>query len=78
MILLCVLIRDVNGAGRVRVVAFPYLTRWINICPVLVPISVGYPLCGYTPIFFIFTSIHGYLQNCLKNKYLIINSNKIK
>jgi len=55
-----VLIRDVNGAGRVRVVAPPYPTRWINIYPVLVPISVRYPLCGYPPIFFISVGIHGY------------------
>jgi len=50
--------RDVNGAGRVRVVVPPYPTRWINICPV--PISVGYPLCGYPTIFFISAGIHEY------------------
>ena len=73
--------RDVNGAGRVRVVALPYPTRWINICPVPIPISVGYPLCGYPSIFFISTGIHGYpwiFANIFKNKYLIITSNKIK
>jgi len=32
--------RDVNGVGRVRVVAPPYPTRWINIRPVPVSISV--------------------------------------
>jgi len=53
-------IRDVNRAGRVRVVAPPYPTHWINICPVPVSISVGYPLCGYPPIFFIFAGIRGY------------------
>jgi len=52
--------RDVNGAGRVRVVAHSYPTRWINIRPVPVPISVGYPLCGYLSIFFIPADIHGY------------------
>jgi len=52
--------RDVNGAGRVRVVALPYPTRWINIYPVPVSISVGYPLCGYPSTFFIFAGIHGY------------------
>ena len=69
---------DVNGAGRVRVVALPYPTRWINIFSVSVPIFVEYPLCGYPPIFFISTGTRGYLQNYLKNKYLIINLNKIK
>ena len=52
--------RDVNGAGRVRVVAPPYPTRWINIRPVPIPISVGYLLCGYPFIFFISADIHGY------------------
>ena len=45
------MIRDVNGAGRVRVVVPPYPTRWINICLVPVSISVGYPLC-VTSLFF--------------------------
>ena len=49
--------RDVNGVGRVRVVVLPYPTRWINICPVPVPIFFGYP-----PIFFISAGIHGYPQ----------------
>ena len=53
---------NVNGAGRVRVVAPPYPTCWINICPVPVPISVGYPLCGYPPIFLISVGIHEYLR----------------
>ena len=70
--------RDVNGADKVQTL---YPTRWINICSVPVLISVGYPLCRYPPIFFISAGIHvhrGYLQNYFKNKYLIINSNKIK
>jgi len=54
-------LRDVNEAGRVRVVASPYPT-WINICPVPVFISVRYPLCRYPPIFFISAGIHGYLN----------------
>jgi len=64
---------DVNGAGRVR--------GYINICLIPVFIFVGYSLCGYPSIFSysrISTGTHGYLQNYLKNKYLIINSNKIK
>jgi len=32
--------KDINGTGRVRVVALPYATRWINIRLVPVPISV--------------------------------------
>jgi len=55
-----VISRDVNGAGRVRVVVPPYPTRWKNICPVPVSISVGYLLCGYLSIFFISAGIHGY------------------
>jgi len=58
--------RDVNGAGRVRVVVPPYHTRSINIRPVLVPISV---MC--VPAYFF--HIRGYpltvtrgLQNYLK------------
>jgi len=54
------MVRDINGPGRVRIVAPPYPTRWINIRHVPVPISVGYPLCGYLSIFFISTGIHGY------------------
>ena len=53
-------IRDINGAGRILVVAPSHSTRWINIHPVPVPISVGYPLYGYPYIFFIFAGIHGY------------------
>jgi len=75
-------VRDVNGAGKVRVVAPPYNIRWINIRPVPVLISVGYPLYAGTHLFFsyprISTGTRRYLQNYLKNKYLIINSNKIK
>jgi len=52
-----VLGRNVNGAGKLRVVAPPYPIRLF---------------------FFIFTGTCGYLQNYLKNKYLIINLNKIK
>ena len=55
-----IVFRDVNGAGRVQVVASLYPTRWINISSVSVPISVGYPLYGYPPIFFISAGIHGY------------------
>ena len=61
--------RDVNRANRVRVVASPYPIRWINICPVFIPISVGYPLCGIRLFFSypqISTSTRGYLQNYLK------------
>jgi len=43
--------RDVNGAGRVRVVAPLYSTRCINIRLIPILISVEYPLCGYPPIF---------------------------
>jgi len=43
--------RDVNGAGRVRVVAYPYLIRWINICFVLILISVGIHYVGTRIIF---------------------------
>ena len=32
--------RDVNGTGRIQVVAPLYPTRWINIRPIPVPISV--------------------------------------
>jgi len=52
--------RDVNGAGRVRVVAPPYPIHLINIRLVPVSISVKYPLCGYLPIFFISAGINGY------------------
>jgi len=54
------LFRDVNGADRVRIVASPNFTRMINIRPVLISIFVGYPLCGYPPIFFISAGIYGY------------------
>ena len=44
--------RDVNGVGRVRVIA-PYpLDKYLSVP---VPISVGYPLYGYLPIYFIST-----------------------
>jgi len=58
--------RDVKGAGKVRVVVPPYPTRWINICPVPVPTSIGYPLCGYPSMFFISTGIHGYPRVFIK------------
>jgi len=44
-------------AGKVQVVALSYLTCWINMCPVLVSISVGYPLCGHLHNFLIFTRV---------------------
>ena len=62
-------ISDVNKAGRIRVVAPPYPICWINICPILVLISVGYPLYRYPPIFSysrVFTDTRGYLQIYLK------------
>jgi len=70
---------NVNGTGRVRVVVPTYPTRGINIRLVSVPISVRY---AGTHLFFSYprvsTGTHRYLQTYLKNKYLIINSNKIK
>jgi len=70
------IVRDVNGVDMVRVVAPPYLTCWINICPIPVPISVGYLLCGYPPIFSylrVSTGTCGYLQKYLKKQ--IFNHN---
>ena len=52
------MIRDVNGAGRVRVVAPSYPTSWINIRPVPVPISVGYISVMRVPAYFV--HIRGY------------------
>jgi len=62
-------------AGRVRVVASPYPTRWINICLVVpVLIFVGYLLCGYPHNFLISMDTRGYLQKN-KSKYLTIYFN---
>jgi len=64
--------------------SFPYPIRLINIHPVSVSISVGYPLCEYPHNFLTFTDTHGYPQvfTKIKNKYLTTyfncNSNKIQ
>jgi len=58
-----IIYRDVNGAGRVRIVAPLYPTRWINIRPVSVLIFVEYPLCGYPYFFF---HIYEYLRVFIK------------
>jgi len=54
--------RDVNGVGRVRVVAPSYPTHWINICPYLYPYLSGVRYAGTSLFFFIFADINGYLQ----------------
>jgi len=77
----CITFRHVNGTGRIWVIVFLYSTHEINICSVSISISVGYSLWEYSYILLylqVSTGTHGYLQNYLKNKYLIINSNKIK
>jgi len=57
--------RDVNGTGRVRVVASPYPTHRINIHHVPVSYSSGIRYAG-TRLFFSYlrvsTSTRGYLQ----------------
>jgi len=69
---------DVNRAGRIRVIAPSYPTRWINIRSVLISISVEYPLCGYPHNLLISTDIHGYPRVFTKNKnkYLTIYFNR--
>ena len=59
----------------IRVIAPPYPICWINIRLVSVPISIGYPLCGYPINFLMSTDIRGYLQKN-KNKYLTIYFNR--
>jgi len=47
--------RDVNGVGMVRVIAPPYLTRWINICSILVLRSVQVSAM-WVPAFFLIST----------------------
>ena len=69
--------RDVNGAGRVRIVAllsYPLDKYLPRTCTHIHRVSI----MRVSVYIFHIRGIHRYSQNYLKNKYLIINSNKIK